>query len=178
METGTVKIRRATGKDAELVAEMGARLFVNAVGADVEPHDLQRYVDTAFSPAKIAGEIAEASSRFLLASGPEGVVGYAHLREGEPPPCVKGPRPAELVRIYVTSARIGTGVGKELMQACLEEARRGGDKTIWLGVWDRNHRAIDFYDAWGFKRVGERQFVLGRTVHNDLILERPVDPGT
>jgi diamine N-acetyltransferase len=176
MEPQAIKIRRATGKDAEVVAELGALLFVEAVGDDVDPQDLQRYVGTAFSPEKIAGEIAEASSRFLLAFGAEGVVGYAHLREGTPPACVTGPQPVELVRIYVNTVRIGTGVGKALMQTCLEEARRGHDQTIWLGVWENNHRAIDFYDAWGFRKVGTRQFVLGRAVHNDLIMERPVGP--
>ena len=31
------------------------------------------------------------------------------------------------------------------MQACLEEVTQMGGDVIWLGVWERNPRAIRFY---------------------------------
>jgi ribosomal protein S18 acetylase RimI-like enzyme len=58
------------------------------------------------------------------------------------------------------------------MRACLEEARKMGHATIWLGVWEKNERAIRFYDKWGFRKIGEKQFVLGRDVQTDFIMER------
>ena len=32
---------------------------------------------------------------------------------------------------------------------------------IWLGVWEKNLRAIRLYEKWGFKKVGTKEFILG-----------------
>jgi ribosomal protein S18 acetylase RimI-like enzyme len=40
---------------------------------------------------------------------------------------------------------IGKGVGKALMQECINKAKELQMKSIWLGVWEQNERAIGFY---------------------------------
>ena len=57
------------------------------------------------------------------------------------------------------------------MRACIEEARTMGHKTIWLDVWEKNKRAIRFYEKWGFRLVGNAQYVIGRDVTDDFIME-------
>ena len=47
------------------------------------------------------------------------------------------------------------------MNACLETAESNGNRTIWLGVWERNELAIGFYEKWGFAKVGTKEFRLG-----------------
>jgi ribosomal protein S18 acetylase RimI-like enzyme len=54
------------------------------------------------------------------------------------------------------------------------EARDAGHRTLWLGVWERNARAIAFYEQWGYAAVGEHLFRLGSNDQRDLIMERPV----
>jgi ribosomal protein S18 acetylase RimI-like enzyme len=61
------------------------------------------------------------------------------------------------------------------MQASLDAARRDGHKTLWLGVWERNERAISFYRRWGFEVVGHHVFRLGSDDQSDLIMERAVN---
>jgi GNAT superfamily N-acetyltransferase len=101
-------------------------------------------------------------------------VGYARLYAGQPPEAVTAPRPVELVRIYAVKAWIGRGVGAALMQACLEEAAYQDYTTIWLGVWQRNPRALAFYEKWGFVPAGTHTFQLGEEAQTDWILQRPV----
>ena len=60
------------------------------------------------------------------------------------------------------------------MRASLEAARDAGHRTLWLGVWERNVRAIAFYERWGFATVGEHLFRLGSNDQRDLIMARPV----
>jgi ribosomal protein S18 acetylase RimI-like enzyme len=43
---------------------------------------------------------------------------------------------------------------------------------VWLDVWERNTRAIEFYEKQGFTIVGEQDFVLGSDVQRDLLMAR------
>jgi ribosomal protein S18 acetylase RimI-like enzyme len=47
-------------------------------------------------------------------------------------------------------------------------------RTIWLGVWEHNPRAIAFYLKCGFVDVGRHPFQLGRDVQTDRIMSRDV----
>ena len=60
------------------------------------------------------------------------------------------------------------------MRASLDAARSAGHRTIWLGVWERNARAISFYERWVFEKVGDHVFRLGSDDQTDLIMARPV----
>ncbi|MEM0981513.1 MAG: GNAT family N-acetyltransferase, partial [Cyanobacteria bacterium P01_H01_bin.58] len=123
---------------------------------------------------------AAPNSLFLLAykaSEPDkNPVGYARLISHSTEPSVTGPKPIELVRLYVDQSAVGQGYGAQLMQACLEQAADDGFETIWLGVWEKNYRAQAFYKRWGFQQVGVHDFVMGKDVQTDLILTRPVEP--
>ena len=168
-------VRRATKDDACLVANMGARLFRNTFGQDNCPENMERYLALSFSPAKIEAELGDLASTFLLAYEAHHPIGYAKLRNSQKPDCVRGSQPLELVRLYVDQSVIGKGYGSTLIRSCFEVADGMGYQTIWLGVWEKNARAIRFYQKWGFFEVGCQNFVLGSDVQNDLIMERSVE---
>jgi len=79
---------------------------------------------------------------------------------------------AEVVRLYVSRVWLGRGVGEALMRACIEEGRKGGHKTIWLGVWEQNPRARAFYRKWDFLEVGRHLFQLGSDPQIDILMQR------
>jgi diamine N-acetyltransferase len=115
---------------------------------------------------------------FLLAftDSDEQPAGYAKLRAGTTDPSVTGSDSVELQRLYVDRFAIGRGVGAALMGATLDAARSAGHRTLWLGVWERNLRAISFYERWQFETVGDHEFRLGSDNQTDLIMARRV-PG-
>ena len=80
----------------------------------------------------------------------------------------------ELKRLYVVRAWQGQGVAQALMDAALDAARARDAQTLWLGVWERNPRAVAFYRKYGFTRVGEHAFVLGGDRQTDWLLARPL----
>jgi ribosomal protein S18 acetylase RimI-like enzyme len=114
-------------------------------------------------------EVGAPGNTFLLAHIDGEPVGYARLREGE---ADVQDNKIEIVRIYAITSMIGKGVGKTLLQACLDIAYKRGKKTVWLGVWEKNDRAIRFYTAWGFEKVSEHDFVLGNDVQRDWIMQK------
>jgi ribosomal protein S18 acetylase RimI-like enzyme len=46
---------------------------------------------------------------------------------------------------------------------------------LWLGVWERNPRAISFYKKWGFVEEGDHTFALGGDPQRDIVMVRAVD---
>ncbi len=165
-------LRHAAPADAALLAELGARTFRDTFAADNDPADLAAYLATSFSPARQAAELADPASTFLIAEVAGKAVGYAQIRAGEPPACVRGPRPTELLRIYVDRPWLGRGVGELLLTGAMAEARAAGYLTLWLGVWEHNHRAQAFYRRHGFAVAGSHIFQLGSDPQTDLLMER------
>jgi ribosomal protein S18 acetylase RimI-like enzyme len=169
-----VTIRRANPKDASLLTELGAHTFSETFAADNASEDMAAYIAASFNLARQTDELADPASTFLIAEAGGRAAGYAQLHAGEPAGCVEGPKPVELVRLYVSSEWLGRGVGEALMRACVDEARQAGRGTIWLGVWERNGRAQAFYRKWGFRAVGEHVFQLGSDRQRDILMERVV----
>ncbi|MEA2166613.1 MAG: diamine N-acetyltransferase [Thermoanaerobaculia bacterium] len=167
-------IRRATQDDVGLLAELGARTFSETFAADNTPEDLAFYLAESFNVARQTAELADPDSTFLIAEIGGIAAGYAKLHAGEPEKGIAGDRPVELVRLYVLREWLSRGVGAELMIACLDESRRAGHATIWLGVWEHNARAQAFYRKWDFREVGEHVFLLGSDPQRDILMERAV----
>lgn len=165
-------IRRGTLDDAALLSELGARTFSETFAADNTPEDLAAYMATSFNVTQQTAELEDPFSTLLIAEIDGHAAGYARLLAGKPAEGVEGANPVELVRLYVSRDWLGRGLGEQLMRACIDEARRAGHETIWLGVWERNARAQAFYRKWNFREVGEHIFPLGSDLQRDIVMER------
>jgi diamine N-acetyltransferase len=174
MEKAPIKIRYATARDNELLAELGAQTFRDSFAADNTAENMAAYLAASFSPSKQAAELADPSSVFLLAEVEAKIAGYARLKSSPPADGITGLHPIEIARFYARQEWIGYGVGAALMTACLDEAEKQGCDTIWLDVWEHNLRARAFYKKWGFIKVGTQTFQLGDDLQHDLLLQRPV----
>lgn len=167
-------IRPATSSDVEIIADLSARTFVSTYNSMLPEEALGDFVASAFSQNKIREEIDIPGSHFLLAYEAETPVGYAFLREAGPPIGVIGAKPVELARIYFEEQVTGKGYGSMLMTACTERAIQAGYDVLWLGVWERNERAIRFYEKKGFVQAGSLPFVFGNELHTDLAMVRSI----
>ena len=170
------RIRRATLDDCAHLAEIGRETFADSFGADNTPEDMAAYLSGAFGAERQRVELAEPDSAFLLLEAGGTTAGYARIRRVPAPASVPYHRPMEIVRFYARKAWIGKGVGARLMQACLDAARDEGCDGTWLAVWDRNARAIAFYEKCGFRRVGTQSFRLGADLQRDLVMARALQP--
>ena len=165
-----LRIRRATLADATLIATMGAETFVAAFGAQNVPENVAMHLAKSYGTGIQERQLADPKITYRIAEMDGRNAGYACVCESEPPPCVTGPAPVEVLRFYVLNEFHGTGIAQALMNACADDARARGGRTLWLGVWDQNPRAIRFYTKWGFEDVGGQIFVLGEDPQQDRVL--------
>ncbi len=169
-----ITIRPAKPMDAKALAELAARTFVDTFAADNRPEDMAAFLAASFGPTQQARELADPDLTTLLVEIGAQAVGYAQLRRGPAPPCVRGSAPIELWRFYIAKEWHGQGVAPALMARVTAEAHRLGAGTLWLGVWERNERAKAYYRKSGFADVGQHVFLLGTDAQTDRILVRPV----
>lgn len=175
-----VLIRQAEQADIHQLVDLGKRTFYDAFAADNDPADMAEYLAHTFSYETLEEQLAEPDSTFLLADvaappGPQSV-GYAHLIANSPPPHRKTGKSIQLSRLYVEQCETGKGYGAQLMKACLEYSANNGFDKLWLGVWEKNFRALKFYQRWGFQTIGTQAFILGKDVQTDYVLIRSVTP--
>ena len=175
--TGTITLRYAKREDVGSLVDLAARSFRDAFASENAKNDIDAYIDSAFTVEKFDEEIHAANTIFLVAcsDNEDGPVGYAKLRVNSSHPCVASESCVELQRLYADSSVIGKGIGAALMRECVERAHRLGCEMIWLGVWEKNDRAIRFYERHGFMTVGEHKFTLGSDIQNDLIMCKSLD---
>jgi diamine N-acetyltransferase len=166
-----MKIRYGTIQDAKMLSELGARTFYDTFAKDNTPENMDAYLKQSFSLETQYRELSEPDVVFLIAEFEDAPAGYAQLILNSRDEAIKGMKPLEIRRIYAAKDYLGKGVGKELMQATIHEARARDCDCIWLGVWEKNQRAIEFYKKWGFRTVGTHTFFLGDDPQNDFMME-------
>ena len=121
-------------------------------------------------------EVGTQENIFLLAYCGDRIAGYVKLREGKKLLELKGAATIEIARLYALKEFIGKGVGKRLMQAAIDIANAQKKEVIWLGVWEKNQRAINFYTAWGFEKFREVDFLLGDDLQHDWLMKKELIP--
>lgn len=168
-------IRLALPIDAASLAALAEKTFRESLGGLNSKADMELHCRTHFGEAIQAGEISAPAHATLLVESEGMQAGFAQLRWGRAPECVIGESPGEIARFYLLRDFHGSGVASKLMQACLDTLGQQGCKIVWLGVWQKNPRAIAFYRRHGFVEVGEQIFVLGNDRQRDFVLARPID---
>lgn len=170
------RIRRATVADAARLAHFASIMFARTFGAQNAPRDLAAYLAQAFGEAQQSRELADAMTLFWVAEDhPREMVGYAQVRLGSRSTHVPASRQVELARIYADRRWHGQGLGLALLDRCVEAATEWNADVLWLGVWEKNPRAIAFYEKNGFRAVGDQAFQVGADRQRDIVMARSLD---
>lgn len=168
-----MNLRLATIQDAGLLSRLAASLFEETFASANTVEDMAMYLAQTFRPERQAGELGDPACRVWIADDDDHTpIGYAMLWRDSRIECVNAERPAEIQRIYAARAFHGGGVGEALMQACIAQCEAWKCDVLWLAVWQRNPRAIAFYEKTGFRRVGVTTFSLGEDLQHDYVMAR------
>ena len=167
-----LSIRLATRDDARLIADISHQTFYETFAADNKPEDMHKFLNEQFTKGRLMLEVGAPENMFLLAfEGPE-IAGYVKLRDSRTPDSLGNCPALEIARLYAMTNMIGKGVGKRLMQESIRIALEKGKEAVWLGVWEKNYRAIQFYSSWGFEKFDETDFLLGNDLQRDWLMRK------
>jgi ribosomal protein S18 acetylase RimI-like enzyme len=167
-----IRIRRAEENDALALSVLAERTFRDAFGDSNTTVNMRLHCAGSYGQALQLAEILDSGRETWVAEYDGELVAYAQLRLDAASPMISGERPVEIQRFYVDASHHGAGLAHELMAHVLARATAAGPATLWLGVWERNPRALAFYQKWGFDVVAEHTFKLGDDPQRDLIMRR------
>ncbi len=134
---------------------------------------MDKFLAEQFSRELLMQQVGVPGNHFIIAYKAEHPVGYVFLSEGSNE-ALGNADAIEICRLYVRTAYIGKGIGKQLMNASITFAQSLKKDCIWLGVWEHNQRAINFYLSFGFTKFGEHDFILGDDVQRDWVMNRNI----
>lgn len=163
------RLREAGPDDADALSLVGAATFLETFAGTLDGSAIAAHCRTAHSPSYYANARSNGARAWLAEAATGGApIGFALAGLPDLPGMDRGD--IELKRIYALSRWHGTGVGAALLRAVLA-AYRDRPRLI-LGVFHDNRRAIGFYRKHGFAEVATRQFDVGGTLYDDVVLAR------
>lgn len=166
-------IRRATPDDAPALATLGAATFTETFGHLYPPEDLQSFLAAAHSVHAWVRTLADPQravwSAVLADSTP---IGFIAVGACKLPIANRESSAGEIQQLYVLARYHNLRLGSRLMDLGLEWLEAQAQTPLYVGVWSENLGAQRFYGRYGFSKVGEYGFPVGRTVDREFILKR------
>ena len=169
-----IRIRRAKDGDALALSVLAENTFRDAFAQSNTAANMLLHCEASYGRALQLAEIRDSRGETWVAEVGNTLVAYVQLQLDAAAPAISGERPVEIQRFYVEASHHGTGLAHQLMAHVLSRAQAAGSAALWLGVWERNLRALAFYRKWRFDVVGEHTFMLGDDPQHDLVMCRNV----
>lgn len=167
-----VTYRQCSPDDVRALRDISRKTFQETFADQNSAADLQAYLDKAFDTDKLRGELSDENSRFYFLYADGELAGYLKLNQAPAQTDINDEDTLEIERIYVAQAYQGRGLGRYLMNLAVRTAQAAKKSCIWLGVWEKNEKAIAFYKKHGFTRVGVHPFILGGDAQTDYIMRK------
>jgi diamine N-acetyltransferase len=166
-----IEITRATINDIEQLQKIGRKTFYETFSAANTEENMNKYLQDGFSVDKLTEELTNSNSEFYFALFACDVIGYLKLNFGKSQTELKDNKALEIERIYVLKEFHGKKVGQLLYEKAIEVAKQKNVDYVWLGVWQENPRAINFYKKNGFVEFDKHVFKLGEDEQTDIMMK-------
>ncbi|MCO5261080.1 MAG: GNAT family N-acetyltransferase [Crocinitomicaceae bacterium] len=167
----TVDIVPVKLSELELLQRISRLTFFETFSNQNSPENMRKYLNEHVSLEKLQQEYTNPLSFFYFAKINENIVGYLKINFATTQTMPNNSDSLEIERIYVLNSMQKNGVGKQLLEKAIEISRNEQLTTIWLGVWEHNKNAIEFYNHLGFIEFGKHPFQLGDDTQTDLLMK-------
>lgn len=167
-----VQIQPVSITELALLREIGIATFTETFGSHNAKAQMDRYVATSFALDKMKAELENPESLFFFIKIGTSVAGYLKLNWGAAQTEAEASQALEIERIYVLADFHGKKLGQLLLEKAREVALEKKAPYIWLGVWEKNQRALRFYEKNGFEPFDKHTFILGDDVQTDIMMKQ------
>jgi diamine N-acetyltransferase len=167
----SLEIKRVTLDDISQLQQVSRLTFYETFAADNSEENMAKYLEESFALDKLNDELNDKNSEFYFALNDNKIVGYLKLNFGPSQKELKDNTAMELERIYVIKEFQGKKVGQLLYEKAISIAQQRNAEYVWLGVWEKNQKAISFYKKNGFIEFDKHIFVLGDDRQTDIMMK-------
>lgn len=167
----SITITSVTLNEVKELQAIGRETFLSTFSEGGTPENMTQYLNGAFSLEKLTSELNNHDSQFYFAKQNDQVIGYLKLNFELSQTELQDSKAMEIERIYVLDEFHGKKVGLTLYNRALEVAEQRNIDYIWLGVWENNFKALNFYKRQGFFEFDQHIFKLGDDEQTDLLMK-------
>jgi ribosomal protein S18 acetylase RimI-like enzyme len=166
-----IEIRELTINDIVELQKISRQTFHETFAALNSEENMAKYLEEELSIEKLTAELKNTNSAFYFAVSNGKVIGYLKLNFGESQTELKEQKSVEIERIYVLKEFQGQHIGQLLYNKAIQVARQKNAEYVWLGVWEENIKAINFYKKNGFIEFDKHIFILGDDAQTDIMMK-------
>lgn len=138
-------IQKVSLEEIVQLEKISRQTFCETFSSGNTEENMNKYLDEVFSSANLSIELNDKKAEFYFAKLDDKVIGYLKLNFGESQTEIRDDNGLEIERIYVLKEFHGKNVGQLLYNKAIQIAREKNKDYVWLGVWEENPRAINFY---------------------------------
>ncbi|WKV13599.1 GNAT family N-acetyltransferase [Marivirga harenae] len=168
----SLSLRKVNLNDKIALQKISKQTFLETYSAGNTEDDMSRYLEEEFSLEKLVSQLSNQNSEFYFACLGSVIVGYLKINVAEAQTEMKNENTLEIQRIYVLADYQGKRIGKLLYKKAIEIAQQKEVDFLWLGVWEKNPKAIRFYEQLGFKAFDKHTFIVGEDVQTDIMMKK------
>ena len=166
----TIEIRKATVSDLETIQKISIQTFIETFAAVNTTENIADYIKNSLNTEQLTAELNNVNSQFYIAYSNDEVVGYLKINFGDAQTESINENALEVQRIYVLQNFHGKNIGQLLLDEVKKIAKNTDVDSVWLGVWEENHRALRFYTKNGFVVFDKHVFIMGNDEQTDLLM--------
>jgi ribosomal protein S18 acetylase RimI-like enzyme len=166
-----IVINKIGNEQIDQLQQIGRQTFSETFAESNSAENMAKYLEEAYSYEKLSAELNDPNSLFYFAMMGQDVIGYLKLNFGASQTELKDNDALEIERIYVLKSFQGKRVGQLLFDKAIQIAKEQNAEFVWLGVWEENKKAIQFYTRNGFVEFDQHVFVLGNEAQTDIMMK-------
>jgi ribosomal protein S18 acetylase RimI-like enzyme len=163
-------IKKVNKTEVEQLQSLSRQTFAETFSDSNSKENMNKYLTENLSIEKLSEELNNENAHFFFIKDGERNIGYLKLNMGPSQTELKDKTAIEIERIYVIQEYQGKKVGQQLYEKAIQVAKEKKAQYVWLGVWEENHKAIQFYNKNGFQVFDKHVFVLGDEKQTDLMM--------
>ena len=167
-----LNFERIRNNKLEILRDISVKTFIETFASQNKEENIKQYLDTKMSLDNLKDELDNKDSHFYFIILNDTIIGYTKLNfESAQTEKIFIGKAFEVERIYLLSKHARKGYGRKAFENIFQIGKKKGYEKIWLGVWEYNKNAIEFYKHMGFKIFSKHSFLLGDDNQTDLLLK-------
>ncbi|MFN8256117.1 MAG: GNAT family N-acetyltransferase [Bacteroidales bacterium] len=166
-----IDLRLCTSSDLDELVWISRTTYYDTFKDSNTGRDMEIYLEKNMSPQVLEKELDNPDSFFYFVTVEGQLAGYFKMNRGAAQIEQFNANAVELERFYLLEEFKGRNIATLMLGKAIEFALSEKAEFLWLGVWERNFRAMRFYEKNGFVKFGKHDFVMGEDVQTDYLMK-------
>ncbi len=171
-----IAIRKLSVEDIPMLSLLSKKTFYDAFVGTCTAADMEDFLEYYYNPSALQKQLTEEKIDYYFAEINNEPIAYISFGEEIPNFTeTNNGKALELKRLYVLNEYHSKGVAQKLIQLFLDNVVKGNYEYAFLGVWEYNYKAKNFYAKYDFMKTNYRHdFPIGGTKQTDIYLLKKI----